>query len=634
MTMRPRSFDPEAATEAALSDLLRRFDALIDPAAGTTTAATAAVIFTGPIEPTYLVAASTARDEIKAVADYVCDGTDDQAEINAAWLAVESLNIAGGRVVLSAGTFNITDGVVVNPDQTEPGVMVGAGRGGTLLSMVSGSDTSAVRVRAGSTVRDFSILVTGTTTITRGALEIDETDSAAFNISIDTDDGVGIWCDGPRSRVESCDVITRTDATHGIFVHADANGSKIINNYVIESRQHGIMIDGDAGGTGDHTQISGNTIRRPSQQTVDSFDGIHMEGPFLADHGPTIVGNIIFNDGGNDFRDGILVAAANVVDVTITGNTVGVGVGRWAINMDGVRSIASGNRLMGGIDVGGDDNHIVGNLVAIINDDSNGIVVGGDRNSIMDNKIFPQSGSDPTVGIEIESGATDNVVGFNDLEQTGTQLTDAGTNTVVLATGADHGGLAGLGDDDHLQYLLTTGGRTLTGDIDMGGNFITRVNALSSTDTELIFRATSSGASGQVIRMQVDDSVGTLRNRLLLIGTNGDVEFYKDDGATLALQWDESENRWEFTTPVVIDQLSTTEAAPVLTLDQADVDEDFFRFIGTSDTNVDRALVDAANFTTPGAIVGWLKINVQDDQGTAPIVDGDYYVPFYAAPTA
>ncbi len=82
--------------------------------------------------------------------------------------------------------------------------------------------------------------------------------------------------------------------------------------------------------------------------------------------------------------------------------------------------------------------------------------------------------------------------------------------------------------------------------------------------------------------------------------------------------------------------LSVAQAAavPVITVDQADVDEDFFKFIGTSDTNVDRALVDAANFTTPGAIKGWLKINVQDDQGTDPIVDGDYYIPFYAAPTA
>ena len=85
---------------------------------------------------------------------------------------------------------------------------------------------------------------------------------------------------------------------------------------------------------------------------------------------------------------------------------------------------------------------------------------------------------------------------------------------------------------------------------------------------------------------------------------------------------------------LTVDQVSTSGAVPVLTVDQADVDEDFFKFIGTSDTSVDRALVDAVDFTTPGAIAGWLKINIQDDQSTDPITDGDYYIPFYAAPTA
>lgn len=83
-----------------------------------------------------------------------------------------------------------------------------------------------------------------------------------------------------------------------------------------------------------------------------------------------------------------------------------------------------------------------------------------------------------------------------------------------------------------------------------------------------------------------------------------------------------------------VDQNSTTAAKPVMILDQADVDEDFIKFIGTSDTSVDRALVDAVNFPNPAAIVGWIKINVQDDQGSDPIVDGDYYMPFYTAPTA
>ncbi len=82
-----------------------------------------------------------------------------------------------------------------------------------------------------------------------------------------------------------------------------------------------------------------------------------------------------------------------------------------------------------------------------------------------------------------------------------------------------------------------------------------------------------------------------------------------------------------------VDQPSTSGALPVITLDQADVDEDFFKFTGTSDTDVDRALVDAVNFTTPGTITGWLKVNIQDEQGTDPITDGDYYIPFYTAPT-
>src|SRR3990167_4888925 len=33
----------------------------------------------------------------------------------------------------------------------------------------------------------------------------------------------------------------------------------------------------------------------------------------------------------------------------------------------------------------------------------------------------------------------------------------------------DHGGLTGLGDDDHVQYLLASGARPLTADWDAGG---------------------------------------------------------------------------------------------------------------------------------------------------------------------
>ena len=84
-----------------------------------------------------------------------------------------------------------------------------------------------------------------------------------------------------------------------------------------------------------------------------------------------------------------------------------------------------------------------------------------------------------------------------------------------------------------------------------------------------------------------------------------------------------------------IDQSSTVGAKPVLILDQADVDEPAIKFIGSSDdATADRTLVDAVDFTTPGAIVAWLMIEIQDDQGTNPIADGIYYMPIHAIPTA
>jgi hypothetical protein len=84
-----------------------------------------------------------------------------------------------------------------------------------------------------------------------------------------------------------------------------------------------------------------------------------------------------------------------------------------------------------------------------------------------------------------------------------------------------------------------------------------------------------------------------------------------------------------------IDQFSTTGGVPVLELDQADIDIEFIKFIGSSEDGVaDRSLVDAADMTTPGALVGWLQVYIQDEQATNPITDGVYYVPFYAAPSA
>lgn len=82
------------------------------------------------------------------------------------------------------------------------------------------------------------------------------------------------------------------------------------------------------------------------------------------------------------------------------------------------------------------------------------------------------------------------------------------------------------------------------------------------------------------------------------------------------------------TAQVHIDQSSTTGAIPVLTVDQADVSEEFIRFIGTSANGVlTQSIVEAADVST-ATIAGYLKIFISDDGNQ--ITDAAYYVAFYS----
>lgn len=108
-----------AGTVQAVNQLLRR---AADPERDTTTVVSPETGdgVDGPIEITYLVAASDARPELKAQADFVCGGSDDEEEINAA-LAARST----ARVMLSEGKFYIADEASITIGATQ--VLEGAG---------------------------------------------------------------------------------------------------------------------------------------------------------------------------------------------------------------------------------------------------------------------------------------------------------------------------------------------------------------------------------------------------------------------------------------------------------------------------------------------------------------------------
>lgn len=75
---------------------------------------------------TLIVAASDSLDTTNA--DYVCDGTADEVQINE---AIDALPATGGRVLLMDGTFNIDDSITMNKNAVS---LVGQGKSTKILT--------------------------------------------------------------------------------------------------------------------------------------------------------------------------------------------------------------------------------------------------------------------------------------------------------------------------------------------------------------------------------------------------------------------------------------------------------------------------------------------------------------------
>jgi hypothetical protein len=54
-----------------------------------------------------------------------------------------------------------------------------------------------------------------------------------------------------------------------------------------------------------------------------------------------------------------------------------------------------------------------------------------------------------------------------------------GSAARIMEAGDDHGDLGGLTDDDHTQYLLASGSRAMSGNLDLGGNDIDNLDVLA-----------------------------------------------------------------------------------------------------------------------------------------------------------
>ena len=91
---------------------------------------------------TFIVAASDSLHQ--GYADYVCDGVDDQVQIQA---AIDALSTIGGTIQLTEGHFNISSPITIEKNAVR---LIGMGQawgfGGTSISLVDHSDCNMIEI--------------------------------------------------------------------------------------------------------------------------------------------------------------------------------------------------------------------------------------------------------------------------------------------------------------------------------------------------------------------------------------------------------------------------------------------------------------------------------------------------------
>lgn len=239
---------------------------------------------------TLVVAASDSKDKIDV--DYVCDGTDDQVEINA---AIAALPAAGGSVVLREGTYTIAAAIVINRDDV---MLVGSGHG-TLIQV--SANVNMIQVGDGASARMNVIIkdlqVDGSAATGPANNGIFFRGGAGNLITHSRVEGCyahGNWNNGIYlSRSEDCMVVRNRvesirsfasgifiyqsnrnqvalndcDNCNGSAIEADLGDQNIISNNKCSSSLDGIEVEG-----GNHNMVVGNYCRGNTARGIEVFD--------------------------------------------------------------------------------------------------------------------------------------------------------------------------------------------------------------------------------------------------------------------------------------------------------------------------------------------------------------------------
>lgn len=297
--------------------------------------------------------------------DYLCDGTNDDVEIQAAIDAVELLG--GGTVIIRRGNYSINTGILMDGGKVQ---VIGEGIGATVLTKPANSATFSIFniTTDYNVVRDMTLDGGKASAQTMDTMPISISSAGDYNLiqrvelrnaegTTDLSAGWGIGCSGTHNIIKDC--ISHDNEAHGILVAGSNN--IVTNNLVYLNLQIGIRLSGarcqitgnhvrDCGQhhilniTGDNNIISNNVIdANTGSDTLDTsntYAGIRLQSTALRN---VVVNNRILKSSGTDVFDyGIEEAAAADNSNIIMGNII-TDTGTAAILTNGAASDVSHN---------------------------------------------------------------------------------------------------------------------------------------------------------------------------------------------------------------------------------------------------------------------------------------------------
>ncbi|NTW33736.1 MAG: hypothetical protein HGB12_14140, partial [Bacteroidetes bacterium] len=373
-----------------------------------------------------VVAASNAPADIKANADYICDGTSDQTEINTA------LGVAN-CVYLTEGLFEIDGSISMASDKS----LIGSGAS-TIIKVKDGTNGVMAIVNSNT--------IAGNENISVSNLRLDgnrTSCSQGRGISfITVGSGTGA---SAKAGANIQNLIVENFGYEGVKLDAGAN-STIINN-TFRNSYNGICIFNSFNNTITGNIAQGNTpesgivIYLSSDNSVVSnivqdnrSQGIHI---YLSDNN-SITGNTVKNNG-NGIR---LYSSSNN---TISGNAVQTSISEGIYLWHASNNIITSNAIF-------DNGKFLPSFSGMI------LIDDCDHNNIQSNTLRKGNGNTHIYGIEIKTADCDsNLVANNDLHDAGITrpISDIGTGTMFYGS---IDGNVGIGLTAGINSKLTVAG--------------------------------------------------------------------------------------------------------------------------------------------------------------------------------